>query len=542
MLQAEARTYRIKSFLINFTWKGLTELGGAPQRHYLCITVIGLLFLTALGHWIGMPAVVADVNDPWLFADGGWRIFHGQTPHVDFYSHLGSSSFYLTALGFHLWGSDPASASLIMVWLGLLLGVLTAWVLFRRTSGGLAMLGTWSVCLVIASPRIIGMPSYITGQSMLYNRLGWGLVLLLQLILFLRPHSMSANAQPSARPRAGMRLDWVLAGLLLTCLAFGKVNFFAVGLGSVLLATVLSGRDWKMLMLMIGFSFLLSFGSLLKVSGIPVSAMLNDTWVVMQAQDTRGRMGLLVLQLFKLPFLVLGGIWLMAWVAHDRVEGQWRVLLTALYVSGSGLLLLATCGQKNDIPLLVVFSLALLEALRRHRSSTDSPFRWALQVGLGLSLFVLPMKADLFGYRSAAFTRMSDSAESLYPESPPRLRSLKLQYENGLGPETTALQGRMMEALELLARKNEPVQVISYANPFAFGLNRPPTSGGAVCWQFGIVFSPEHCPDEARVFAGRRLLVAQVLLPTFRKAYTNRLATAVILQEGKHWVLLDCPP
>ena len=87
------------------------------------------------------------VFDEGLTLYGSWRVANGEVPHRDFWTTYGPGSFYVGALGFHLFGASVAT--LRKIWLAFqsiaALEVLILARMFGGTMGGCSHLPSpWS--------------------------------------------------------------------------------------------------------------------------------------------------------------------------------------------------------------------------------------------------------------------------------------------------------------------------------------------------------------------------------------------------------------
>lgn len=163
--------------------------------------------------------------------DGAWRLYNHQIPHVDFHTELGSLTFAMTAVGFHLVGPTV---------LGFLAGeCIFAAIIFAlcvtAISDRLPLLP--AAIFVVLSVMIALMPlaygdlSGAFSFAMPYNRFGWSLSGVLFVLLFVEP--LDAR-------RSGWK-DGSIAFVVLLLLYYVKITYFAVGMAAVAVALFLPG-------------------------------------------------------------------------------------------------------------------------------------------------------------------------------------------------------------------------------------------------------------------------------------------------------------
>lgn len=161
---------------------------------------------------------------------GAWHLHYGHVAHVDFHDPVGELNFVLTALGFSIVGPTPhaflVGVAIITSFL-FITAVIVAW---RRLPLLPAVIFVVFVSLLALRPANVGDLPTAYSFAMSYNRYGWGAIAILALLLFVPP-------------RIGRRGDWIEAaagGLLLITMYYLKVTYFAVGLGAVGVALLVS--------------------------------------------------------------------------------------------------------------------------------------------------------------------------------------------------------------------------------------------------------------------------------------------------------------
>lgn len=185
----------------------------------------GLCLLLVLCLWFvvdsASPAPISVM--PWdcmIILEGGWRCFTGQVPHVDFVSPLGAIYPFITALGLVI--SGP-SASAIFSGYHLVVVMITLLSLYLALDrfgllGGLPF--TVFVFFLMTAPTPLGyysseLPLFLS-YAMQYNRLGWGLFMIISVALLVR------TRQPSSLRLAS---EGVILGMLISLLALIKPNY-----------------------------------------------------------------------------------------------------------------------------------------------------------------------------------------------------------------------------------------------------------------------------------------------------------------------------
>lgn len=162
----------------------------------LLISIIASLAIILIS--VGIPPITALPTDISILLESGWRIISGQTPHLDYYSPLGSFTSLLIAFGMKI--TSP-SASSIAYGNVLLLVICTpwAWLIARdRLSALNAFLFALFMALLLVAPRPLGSPMSEVSYAMLYNRQAFVFLSMLLIGIFITPRTpkkAQANSQ-----------------------------------------------------------------------------------------------------------------------------------------------------------------------------------------------------------------------------------------------------------------------------------------------------------------------------------------------------------
>jgi hypothetical protein len=476
------------------------------QRAAPWIAAAGLLAL-GLVVWIAGATVMS--GRPWdvpIVLDGAWRVFQGQTPHVDFFSHIGAFPFYLYAAAFS-WGG--ASVSAIPAGQALLLWGATPfaiWLLHRRFRGEILLPASLFFGLLLVSPRPLGDPYMLNDYAMLYNRIGEAVLFLLSILLWV------------PAPGLGRRtafFESVAAGSCLFSLAFIKLNYAVIGFASLALAALLRARTLREVAAMIAAAVALAAMALAS-TGISPAAMAVDFRIMSRAQDPAGKLMTLGVQALKqapylLPLLVA------AVAAGRRSAGlkRFRTAAIAIALCAFSLLLLASNSQRNDMPLLAAAALAVAAGLR---SPADAAARGSLapvHVGWGTALILVLYLGPILGADAAAL-RNSLFNDMQHPDRNPHFAGTALEdfvfEKDGLcGASIASYEEGVADGLALIARSRvdlSEVHVAAFSNPFHFGLRRAPPRGGAVCFADNAFNRTSH-PSWDRVIGDAKYLLCR---------------------------------
>ena len=284
---------------------------------------------------------------------GAWHVEHGDRPHVDFHDPLGALNFHLTALGFRVVGPSPQAFLVGMAVVAAALVGLAFHAALRRLPLVPAALFVAFVGLLALMPANVGeRPDHYT-LAMSYNRYGWAAYSILALVLFVPPRRDALGGE--AAEIAGC------AALLFGLFAL-KITYFAVGLGTVVVAGVLqphvrrcAGR-WMLVVAGLGlwalappnWPYLADIASAAGTGAVRSSLVLHARNFVAAGAEYAPYVGLVV---------VAGGLW-------STGRAPLRLPLSMAFLFVACLVLLTQNTQSAGMPALIVTVMVLYDHLR----------------------------------------------------------------------------------------------------------------------------------------------------------------------------------
>lgn len=477
----------------------------------LAIVIITALALLALGP----PVVIRFIDDMPILLDGGWRVYQGHIPHVDFYTPLGPLTLMLMGLGMVVAGPSVQG----MVVANVLVLVVTSWWAWAvgrsRMAAGPSFLFALYVCFLVAGVQVFGWDLTTSGFSAVYNRYATAL-----LALFL-VESLGHLREPD--PHRASRAAFVggaSSGILLVLLFFLKLNYFGIallGLGFGPLVVNHSQRRWwgvavgaaaalvamlaylrfdvgavgHDISMAVGARSSMMFDQLFAYAGalfqrfppqsvVPL-ALLFLTWRAAPAQGHRGSVGVVRLP----PRVRQAGVILFLFLAHIAIFITNTQEETPALFPLAGLLLLAEyrAGEDDDAP----------------QTTARSPRPLLPLAGYTLllvSIIVVPNAASI---AYAAHYKANTTIKMQFDS--PALGNLYPKQDSTYGKEYFV---KMSDGIELLREKSTPderIVVLDFTNPFSFGLLRASPRGDALWWHEDLSFSKEVYLPAERVFA-----------------------------------------
>lgn len=505
-----------------------------------------------LGAWLLLSptrVISREMTADLLFVlSGAWRIHDGQVPHVDFHDPVGALTFVLTYIGFLVTGPTPRAflvGEVAFLVLAFAAAVVAA---SRRLSPALAALFVLDMALLVLLPTNVGDQPNAYSFATSYNRWGWSALTTVCLILFLPPRER----------RLGDWLDGATVAALLVAMFYTKITFAAAGIAAVLFAMAMAPhvtRRWRMWSAVLGL--------LLGICVLPQPrAYLTDIWQAANAGYVRAELMDHVRRFLanrEEYALYGGGVLMLLWL--------WRRGLVPLQSVGAaafvlciGLFVLSQNHQDRRLPIGIVITCLLYEAVRRHRRS-ERMVRTADVVVPLAAILVLPAMslgaamATLVGYH-----RVAERGAAVLTVDTTNLRGLSVPSDevgawtvNSVPNQRQAadhpLQSTLtqsqyvrafLEAASWFAdgRHGTPkILALDTVNPLPFMLGFPSPRGGNLWLWSGAPLRP---PTD--VFAD----VDYVLVPKFSSdaasavaQYESYLSTNFpIHDEIAHWTIL----
>ena len=486
----------------------------ASTRHRWLVTLLLIGVAAVLAGSLLLPGRTFSGQHSWdmmVWADGAYRVAHGQVPNRDFHTPFGLVGHALLGWAYllspRLGALMPVNAALY----ALLLLPLLLYTSLSRLPWPVAIVFGCHLLVLVISPANLGDVFPAPTFGMFYNRLGWALLSLLALFVLPRAAgfgSARADAVVMAVTWCVMfylKLSFAAVGgvVLLACLAFRHVRGPAIAAMAVCaLVLVVVEAFWRHTLAYfadIAAAGVVSGAVQGGVAGLGVSLLAN----------------LVGFELFAL-------IGLLALWRGVRLD----YLLVALMVGGAGVFVANQNSQGAGIPTLAPAALILLLAPRREGEGESGPL---LPIGLLLTaalfvpadLFALACHAKEVARAARAPAGGGDSVAldgllgPLVPAAAPGVdpaREACAMYDHGprdlltpvAAPEPS--QGEylatVLDGAQLLRRDpalGGTVITLDFANPFDAVLGRAPVVGGNHWNQFGRNFDlrTHLAPDQA---------------------------------------------
>jgi hypothetical protein len=351
-------------------------------------TLIAMAFLI-------VPGRLYSTEMTWdmlLNLDAAWRLYNAQISHVDFHTELGSLTFAMTALGFHLVGpgvmglliGECAFAAIVLT-----LCIITVSVRLPLVPG--ALFTILSVCVALMPSNygdVFGAYSF----AMAYNRFGWSLSGILFVLVFVEP----------IKPRHSVWKDCIVGLIVLLLLYYTKITYFCVALAAFGLTFLVPGHvrsnrsKWFVVFAIAALNAIAPYNF----------AYLRDIMDQALAGEVRASFSEYLPKYFLDPAeyaVALAGCMLLT---ATPLQGRVRIqtLVAGWFLLLAGPLLLSQNSQAHGIPTYVVIDLLFYGAARnlimdRPRILTDPRKYCLLLAPLIFPLLLLSMCSfSLFHY------------------------------------------------------------------------------------------------------------------------------------------------
>jgi hypothetical protein len=539
------------------------RLGKSRPRqlaHRLFIDPAGLLPLIAISATLTLPGLWMMLSLPVVYSremtwdllfnlDGAWRLFIGQTAHVDFHDPVGTLSFAATTLGFHLVGVKPFAFIVGEVAVASVSAALAILAAKDRLALAPAVLFIALSALLPVLPVMIGdLPNAYT-SAMAYNRFGWSLTGILFLILFVEPH----DGAPAMR-------DAILTVVVMTALYYIKITYFCAAYCALVLALSIDshvrrkGRYWWLALAAVSIIALAPFNlPYIRdiADAIGAGSIRTNIAVLLRNVAFGGAEASSVI----VAVLVLVFLWL-----NGRVSAA--TLAAACFIFAAGLGLISQNAQFQGIPIYVIPPLLISQAICRWLRDSPVWARHATPLLIAplapLAFFVFYAEVTLFGYHSKivqsseVFVVANTNLQGLaVPRDLPASRGIEADRSspavlssssNGL-TQYEYVQG-ILDLAAVLRSHELPVSsvvVLDQVNPLPFAMGAVAQHGSYLWWgnESGGWLSPETLFGQCDYIAIPHFPTDGVLLGQALDRYQSYFAAEFTpWHESQRWTVI----
>ena len=539
--------FNLGSWLERFLAPG-QDSGTRSRRLTWTAFATGLAVICGTTAFIGAVPTKIYGHDVFVPLEAGWRVIHGQRPHVDFVSPWGPVWFLVVALGLTISGYSADGIGYSNAIMALLVGSWSFFVSRKRLGPYSRVILSCFLAALVAAPYPLGESFYISSHAMAYNRYGYALLglILLECIASIRGSGTE---------------EWiggVSTGAALSLTLFLKASYFLTAVVVAGAITLLLRRTGYRRLLGMMLSFILVSVGLLGYLRFSLAAMLRDLRMAGAARAA----ALTPRHVFQLGVnhaSVLLGVVLLALAAAllfaDRIPG-WRtptLLAIGMLLFAADVGLMSTNSQLGGFPLCAVFAILMAHEIAQDQRSlppAQAPVGRPCCAGalfLGVLLFLPQFASDLAGLFYGAWEKQwpSPVPGGLVTFTSPSLKPLLLydgEEPRSNGHVYTAYVNDGVALLERHSRADETVLSMDMTNPFPIALGRRPPCAGILSPVYHFNLDDAHRPADDRFF-GDADIVMVPKHPTlgdqdfldFLKAYQGGLLQRYYLAAETSW-------
>src|SRR5579871_4880886 len=407
--------------------------------------LVGLALICAATTLIGAVPTHMFGHDTFIPLEIGWRVLHGQRPHVDFVSGWGPVWFLVEAAGLAIakhsvdgLGYANAIMAVIVSGWAFLLGKQRLLPLWR------VVFSLFLAALVVA-PYPLGNSPLLSSAAMVYNRYGYALLglILLECLEPGRDRELPGVPNPSSRRlgRGRVAEDFcggLSTGAVLSLALFLKVSYFLVGAVMIAVLAPLLIRLTTRRLAGIAAGFCAVSLAMLAYLRFDLLAMLRDLHMTGAARNTALTSEAIVNKIVSHPSMLLEVV-LFAWVSALLLSGRvprwrgWRLLVTGIVIFCADFAIMTTNQQWDGFPLCACFGIVVISDILREQQTqlaSDGPSYRPLYAGalcLGALLFVPQFAGDLFGLGYGVWAKQAARNDvDIVRLTPPNLAPLVL--------------------------------------------------------------------------------------------------------------------
>ena len=506
-----------------------------------------------------MPPTVFSREMSWdlLFnLEGAWSLWNGQQLHAQVHDPLGIVTFGLTVLGFHIAGIGPRAFLVGEALYAFAMLAVAICIVPRRMPPVAAAIATLYVVLLVLVPTNLGDPIQTYSFAMSYNRLGWSALTLLFVVLFLPP-----------RGESGAWLDVGIVFLLSVLLFYLKITYFAVSVGAIVAAILLSPHVRRHLRVWFGV-----LAALAILAAAPFNIRYwGDILAAVHAGAVRLDVVTQIKNVVTSKDTAIVGVELICLLCLRQAGVSSHRFVSAVFIIACGAFILSQNQQVDGIALYIVVALLLFDSARM---AFEGPIRLPrFQAALLLAAVLIApgidvafMGASLGGYYAKAGATDNDVVDETNLRGlavPPERSDLIAQFSGSrMTPELLNAARREHPRYELtqaeylktileaattvhnlmsLSQAPRPprVRVFDSVNPLPFILGLPPPPGQ-------LWFDPAFPWPRGEEFLGR---LDYVLIPKFptdsasarmaRQRYGEFLEQHFRRTETESWIVFQ---
>lgn len=485
----------------------------APAKmHILFGLLLGALALTVF--LIGAVPTFKYGHDDFFFLENGWRAIHGLRPQLDYWSPFGPVISLVMGFGLTMAHYSPNGFGYANAAVALLIGLWAYRLCANRLTAKAALLFALYAALLSCAPYSLGESPFLSSHAMLYNRYGYGLMLLVLVECMMPVRDQKTEIE--------LTLGGISTGLAIGIALFLKASFFAGSIAFLAASFLFGQRDRRRILgprilgLMLGFGAIglacmaylrFEFGTVIAALRGAAAARSTDLPLmkfIWSIEEHVAMLGLALTLGIAASFLKRGP---RSWLDAARLP------VMATLVVLVDLELQNTNMQIYAWPLLPAFALLVASELSSIRETAPPhllyeslPLHTCLLL-LCAALFLPQFGSDTLGLMAGAAHKIHPSPQNCEARfNDPRLSALilcnhpLLPPDNANGSNYTNAVNDGMILLREHATSADKVLDMDMQNPFPFALGWAPPRGGSATTTFNQTMSAKYGPSFDQYF------------------------------------------
>ena len=496
----------------------------AAKEHSRASTVflVGLGIICAATTLIGAVPTRMFGHDTFIPLEMGWRILHGQRPHVDFVSGWGPVWYLVSALGLVISRHSVDGIGYASAVMALIVG---SWSFLLAKA---RLLPLWRVVFslflaaLVVAPYPLGNSPLLSSHAMAYNRWGYALLGLVLLECLVPALDEARVPHPSRLQTGGWASEALFGGLstgaALSLALFLKVSFLLVGAGiAVVLALLLRDLSPRRLLGIVAGFGVVSL-ALLAYLRFDLIAMIRDLRMAGAARSGAFTAEGTVNKIFSRPSALLTVVlfaWVAALVLRDRLPRWrgWRLPAIAVLLFAGDMAIIMTNQQWDGFVLCASFGILIANEIMREQQQEPASQRplYAGAICLAALLFVPQFAGDLCGLAYGLWSKQAARSDTdIVRLTPPNLAALVLYDGHIPRSNGRVLANYVNDGVALLERESRPGETIlsiDMTNPFPYALERAPAHGGVASPTYHFNIDDEHRPNDDEFFGDAQIVM-----------------------------------
>lgn len=528
-----------------------SDLRSINAYHFIYYCCLALIIGATV--FVGVVPTRAFGHDVFILLDNGWRIFNGQTTHVDFTSAWGPVTFLIAGLGLFLSGGTADAVGYGSAAFGLIIGMWSYYLCGNRMLPIIRVLLCLYLVSLVVAPFPLGYSFKGSSHAMVYNRYGYALLglIMIDIMSFNKNYQNNSNALKTG----------ISSGLVLAVAFFLKVSFF--GAAIILIGfSIYYKRFSRFYLLGLLLGIFVATIALLSFIKFDIEAMFLDLQMAAGARinsysyfETIKRItNNIPIYLFVILYLILIKIKFTDFYYSKNFNSDFLFFVLLVFLVDT--LMLVSNQQTFVLPLCVAFTILLVNKVSLlYSDNINNSFNFINRNYLhllapGIIFFLIFLGWDFAGLGYGVIQKSQISKfHSIERFTEPHLASLILfdhvKEPNSNGGIYVKYVNDGINLIRNNSDSNETIITMDMANPFSYSLGRKPAKGGIAAVALNYTISKQHHPSDEKFFGSADIVMVpkhpalqRVFYDGFYEIYESSLKKQFKLAaESNSWFL-----